>query len=182
MTWCDAVSDALAAQASRLDLVNGAANLNTVTQVSFATGGIIACVTAGCVEMNQGSETDPNIFFGTYAGLILILLIAAIYLNQDCEPEIVLQKRSRERILAKKNESSPLPKDRELGLEVASQKSSDYIEKTLCESCAYNVKELCKLFRTREFGFPILFFGLQGVLMPNLDDLHYVFLTQTLGI
>ena len=31
MTWCDAISDALMAQASRFDLKNGATNLNTIT-------------------------------------------------------------------------------------------------------------------------------------------------------
>ena len=51
MTWCDAISDALIAQASRIDLDYGAANLNTLTQFSFAAGGVIACISAGVVEM-----------------------------------------------------------------------------------------------------------------------------------
>ena len=40
--------------------------------------------------MNDGADTDPKIFFIGYAFLIFILLVAAINLNKDCEPEIVL--------------------------------------------------------------------------------------------
>lgn len=132
--------------------------------------------------MNEGSATDPNIFFATYAGLILILLVAAIYLNPDLEPEVVLQIRARDKIRAKKMEETPVPDDRELGLEVVSQRSSGYVERTLCASCSFTFRELCRLFQNKEFSYPIAFFWLQGLLMPNLDDLHYVFLTQTLGM
>ena len=55
MTWCDAVSDALIAQASRSDLQSGAANLNTITMVAFAFGGIIACTSAGFIELSGDS-------------------------------------------------------------------------------------------------------------------------------
>ena len=34
MTWNDAITDALVAQASRYDLINGAANLNTVAIIA----------------------------------------------------------------------------------------------------------------------------------------------------
>ena len=51
MTWCDAISDALIAQASRVDLKNGAANLNSVATVAGALGGITACLGAACIEL-----------------------------------------------------------------------------------------------------------------------------------
>ena len=51
MTWCDAITDALIAQASRVDLKNGASNLNTIAVLSFALGGMIACLSAGFIEL-----------------------------------------------------------------------------------------------------------------------------------
>lgn len=93
MTWSDAISDALIAQASRVDLKNGATNLNTMTQIAYAFGGAIACTIAGFIELGDGKDVDPNVYFGTYAFLILILLIASIFLNRDLEPEIILHQR-----------------------------------------------------------------------------------------
>jgi len=88
MTWCDAITDALIAQASRSDLKHGAANLNTICTFAYALGGIIACVSAGSIEIQDG-KTDPNFYFGTYGFLILCLLIASIFLNRALEPEII---------------------------------------------------------------------------------------------
>lgn len=96
MTWCDAVSDALIAQASRLDLKRGAVNLNSICVIAFAFGGIVACVCAGFIEMNADNDYDPNILFGVYVGIIAILLFASIFLNRHHEPEIILQLRERE--------------------------------------------------------------------------------------
>ena len=95
MTWCDAISDALIAQASRIDFSKGAANLNSLTMLAFALGGIVACVSAGCIELDDGKDVDPNVYFGTYAGLIFMLFLAAIFLNKKLEPEIILQHRIR---------------------------------------------------------------------------------------
>jgi Na+/melibiose symporter-like transporter len=89
MTWCDTISDALIAQASRIDDGNSSKNLNTIKTLAFASGGLLACLIAGSVEL-QDSEIDPNFYFGTYALLILILVIASIFLNYDLEPDIVL--------------------------------------------------------------------------------------------
>jgi hypothetical protein len=89
MTWNDSITDALVAQASRSDLKNGAANLNTITTLSMALGGIIACMSAGFIDISDGKEVDPNIYFGTYGFLILILLISSIFLNRALEPEII---------------------------------------------------------------------------------------------
>ena len=98
MTWCDAITDALIAQASRNDLKKGAANLNTIASLAYAIGGIIACCAAGSIELSasEGDEIDPNWYFGTYAFLISILLVASIYLNRALEPEIIEVQRSRE--------------------------------------------------------------------------------------
>jgi len=81
MTWCDAITDALIAQASRSDLKNGAANLNTITYLALAGGGITACISAGSIELSDGKDCDPNVYFGTYAALIFGLLISSIFLN-----------------------------------------------------------------------------------------------------
>ena len=51
MTWCDALSDALICQESRKDLKHGASNLNTITNLAFAFGGLIACGCAGFIEL-----------------------------------------------------------------------------------------------------------------------------------
>lgn len=91
MTWCDAISDALIAQASRADLKSGATNLNSICSFAYALGGIIACTSAGFIELSDGKNVDPNVYFGTYAGLIAILLLASIWLNRELEPEIILQ-------------------------------------------------------------------------------------------
>jgi MFS family permease len=97
MTWNDAITDALIAQASRNDLVNGAANLNTVAVIAMALGGILACSGAGFIELSNDEELDPNIYFGTYLGLICILLIASIFMNSELEPELILHQREREK-------------------------------------------------------------------------------------
>jgi MFS family permease len=93
MTWSDAISDALIAQASRVDLKNGATNLNGLTNISYALGGAIACAIAGTIELSDGKDCDPNWYFGVYAFLIFILLLASIFLNRDLEPEIILRQR-----------------------------------------------------------------------------------------
>ena len=90
MTWVDAITDALIAQASRKDLKNGAADLNSFATIAGACGGITACCAAGLMELFGGEELDPNVYFGTYMGLICLLLISAVFLNRDFEPEFIL--------------------------------------------------------------------------------------------
>jgi hypothetical protein len=53
MTWCDATSDALIAQASRVDLKSGAANLNSFTTYCYALGGAIACIGGGFIDYSE---------------------------------------------------------------------------------------------------------------------------------
>ena len=89
MTWNDALTDALIAQASRSDLKSGSSNLNTITAYSLAIGGIIACLSAGFIELQEDNDIDPNLYFGTYGFLIVILLLASIFLNRALEPEII---------------------------------------------------------------------------------------------
>lgn len=108
MTWCDAVSDALIAQASRIDLKNGAINLNTICVVAFAMGGIVACVCAGFIELNYESDYDPNILFGVYIGIITVLLTASIFLNSNLEPEVILKQREYDN---HKSEKMSTPED-----------------------------------------------------------------------
>jgi hypothetical protein len=69
--------------------------LNTVTTYAFALGGIIACSTAGTIELDDGKDVDPNVYFGTYAGLIFCLLVTSIFLNKKLEPELILLQRER---------------------------------------------------------------------------------------
>lgn len=101
MTWCDALCDALICQESRKDLKHGASNLNTITNSSFAFGGLIACGLAGFIELYYTETFDPNIFFGIFAFLIFIQFLSTLYLNRNLEPEIVLIKREKERLKEK---------------------------------------------------------------------------------
>ena len=78
---------------------NGAANLNIVTIIAFALGGLLACIIAGSIEYDQSRAVDPNWYFGAYAGLVTILLVAAVFLDRVNEPEIIrLTKEERERL------------------------------------------------------------------------------------
>lgn len=134
MTWCDALSDALIAQASRFDLKNGAANLNVITIIAFGLGGIIACISAGLIEIDDGRDVDPNFYFGTYAALIVGLLIAAICLNSLNEPEIVrMTDEQREKLLEEEGD-------------------------TLCTSCGMTFGSIGHLLSFRQFLMPILYF------------------------
>ena len=90
MVWCDTMSDALIAQASRDDLERGASVLNGVTIVGMSLGGIIACLYGGYIEMDDKNNTeDPNVYFFIYAILICILLLASIILSSRLEPPII---------------------------------------------------------------------------------------------
>jgi hypothetical protein len=115
----------------------------------------LACVIAGSIEYDQSREVDPNWYFGAYAGLVTILLIASIFLDRVNEPEIIrLTKEERER----------------LGHEA---------QDTIRDSCNMTWQSLVKMLGYNEFLFPILFFFLQGMVIPNFDDVHYLFLTET---
>jgi MFS family permease len=101
MTFCDAITDALVVQNSRLDPENGSEDLNSVTVMASAFGGIIGCGAAGFIELfeqgftdgTQGkfiqSKVDPNIYFGIYTALILCLFVAVWRMHSSLEPEIV---------------------------------------------------------------------------------------------
>jgi hypothetical protein len=56
----------------------------------MALGGIVACGSAGFIELQNDDDLDPNVYFGTYMGLICLLLIASIFMNTKLEPEIIL--------------------------------------------------------------------------------------------
>ena len=51
MTMCDALTDALVVQSSRLDKSNGAENLNSLTLISYSLGGILGCSLAGWITL-----------------------------------------------------------------------------------------------------------------------------------
>ena len=97
MTFCDAITDALVVQNSRIEPVNGSENLNSVTVMAYAMGGIIGCGSAFIIEivdLGQGegniTKVDPNIYFGIYTVLILALFIVVVRMNSSLEPQIVL--------------------------------------------------------------------------------------------
>lgn len=60
-------------------------------------------------------------------------------------------------------------------------KESHYNE-GLCRSCGRVFRTVCKLFKFKEFTLPIVFFLVQGILIPNFDDIHYDFLTDHAGM
>ena len=47
----------------------------------------------------------------------------------------------------------------------------------LCQSFGYNFKGIGKILKHKEFSVTLLFFLIQGLLIPNFDDIHFVFLT-----
>lgn len=49
-------------------------------------------------------------------------------------------------------------------------------------NCSLTFSEIGRLFSYNEFLLPILFFIIQGILMPNFDDIHYVFLTEEVNM
>ena len=71
--------------------------MNTVAIIAMALGGITACTGAGFIELTNDEELDPNIYFGSYLGLICLLLIASIFMNTELEPEIILHQREKEK-------------------------------------------------------------------------------------
>ena len=61
---------------------NGAAHLNIFTTIAGASGGITGCCTAGLLELYCGDDMDPNVYFGTYMSLIILLLLSSIFLRR----------------------------------------------------------------------------------------------------
>lgn len=55
-------------------------------------------------------------------------------------------------------------------------------EETLGRSCSRTFSAIWNVLRYKEFFLVLTFFFVQGLLLPNFDDLHYVFLTETLGM
>lgn len=53
---------------------------------------------------------------------------------------------------------------------------------TLCGSCGQTFMSIGKLLRQSQFYLPLIFFIIQGVLIPNFDDLHYVFIIEVIGM
>ena len=56
------------------------------------------------------------------------------------------------------------------------------MDQTLCQSCARTFKAICGVIKHKEMFIPLGFYFIQGILLPNLDDLHYVFLTSKVGM
>jgi hypothetical protein len=137
--------------------------------------------------MGEGKDVDPNWYFGVYSFLIFILLVASIFLNRDLEPEIVLRQREKDQRLERRiqmmAEAMGMPiDDEEMPLiEFESSHDSAYNE-TLCHSCSRTFSQVCYLFKFKEWYLPIAFFLVQGILIPNFDDLHYMFLTEIVGM
>lgn len=55
-------------------------------------------------------------------------------------------------------------------------------KESLGSNCSLTFSEIGRLLGYKEFLLPILYFLLQGLLMPNLDDIHYIFLTEEAGM
>lgn len=53
---------------------------------------------------------------------------------------------------------------------------------TFAQSCGRTFTALGSLFRHKEFSLPIAFFFINGIFVPNFDDLHQIFLTQVIGM
>ena len=102
--------------------------------------------------MNSDNDYDPNILFGTYCGIIAILLIASIFLGRHYEPEIILHQREKEESLPKQMAT---PDD---GIIVEFESSYDSsLDDTLCESCGRAFRSICRLLAYTEFTMPLVF-------------------------
>lgn len=53
---------------------------------------------------------------------------------------------------------------------------------SLSANCNLTFREIGRLFGYKEFLLPMMYFLIQGILMPNFDDIHYVFLTEEIGM
>jgi hypothetical protein len=136
-------------------LQNGSANLHSLTILVYAFGGLLACLMAGSFEYNDflsGETSDPNFYFGAFTALSTIVLVASFFLNPINEPEIIRMSEEDRKLLHGSDE--------------------------LAVNCSQTFSEICRLSGYREFLLPVLFFVLQGFLLPNLDDLHYIFLIE----
>jgi hypothetical protein len=152
----------------------------------MALGGILACLSAGSIELNGGDDIDPNIYFGTYMGLICTLLLASVGMNEDLEPEVVLQQRRTEIYNKMKKDQQEanqgVPDDGIDHMPYGSSQGSASGREALYSSCAATWSSICKLFRYKEWYLPMLFFFVVGIVLPSFDDLHYIFLTTRCGM
>ena len=197
LTWLDLLDHALVAQAARYDLKNGSANLHMLAVYAYAIGGLLACLVAGSYEYNEyrlheeshhhdhqhhheegfslfgltfshagdshmpstdeddhheGSGVDPNWYFGTYAVFALIVVIASFFVNPINEPEIIRMSDEDRKKLREDDE--------------------------LSANCSLTFGEIGRLFGYKKFFLPVLFFLLQGLVLPKFDDIHYIFLLE----
>lgn len=67
--------------------------MNSLTLISYALGGMIGCGVAGTIQASSNKNLNPNIYFGVYTGLIVLMFSATLLLNRNLEPEIVLRAR-----------------------------------------------------------------------------------------
>jgi hypothetical protein len=73
------------------------------------------------------------------------------------------------------------PEDVEL-LNQTSISNDSELDMSLCQSYGYSLGEIGKVLKYPEFSITLLFFWIQGILVPNFDDIHYIFITQAAGM
>ena len=104
MTMCDALTDALVVQASRINS-HGAENLNSLTLIAYSLGGILGFSLAGSITLwdsyvqaqgNTKQLLDPNVYFCAYTLLIFLLTISVMCMSPALEPDVVIQQRQRQ--------------------------------------------------------------------------------------
>ena len=104
-------------------------------------------------DHQEGPGVHPNWYFGSYAVFALIVVIATFFVNPINEPEII---RMSEEDRKKLHED-----DDQLGA-----------------NCSLTFDEIGRLFGYKQFFLPVLFFLLQGLVLPKFDDIHYIFLLE----
>ena len=160
MTYCDAITDALVVQASRMDSEAGSENLNSLTQLAFALGGLLGCGFAGVIEIREvmgwdiGKPPDANLYFLIYTFFIVLLFVSVIRLDSNLEPEIIISQRM----------------------------SGDRRDQNLLQNCSHTFETVLGQMKHPEIHLPLVYFLAQGILIPNFDDLHYIFLTERCGM
>ena len=80
MAYCDTVTDALSAQASKHGIRDAHENLQYVEMISQAFGGVTGCLLAAAFQQSAVLNKPQNLF-GVYIGLQVVLFLSAFLLN-----------------------------------------------------------------------------------------------------
>ena len=85
MAYCDTVTDALSVQATKHNIKGGNENLQSMQLIAKSFGGITGCILAAIFQQSHLID-QPEICFGIYVGLQVVLFLSAFLMNQKIDP------------------------------------------------------------------------------------------------